>query len=107
MCGTRLSGGGFLVLMAPILLCGSAVLGAGPVISTSTGSDMLGGFVTCTFFGGPMFTAPIVPFGSNGCMATSPGDFIFTIAPGDTFVQDWTLTNLQAARRMCYRCHII
>ena len=85
-----------LILLASYVVCASNALAAGPITSASTGSDMAGGFVTCTFFGGPMFTAPIVASGT-GCTATSAGDFTFSIAPGDTFVNDWTLTNLQVA----------
>ncbi|CAN5368841.1 hypothetical protein BH09PLA1_BH09PLA1_29080 [soil metagenome] len=88
---------GLCVFVPAVLLLGTPdAFGAGPITSFSTGSDMAGGFVTCTFFGGPMFTAPIIAVGT-GCSATSPGDFVFSIAPGDTFVSDWKLTNLQAA----------
>ena len=86
----------FTALLVPAALTIAASARGQAVLSASTGSDMAGGFVTCTFFGGPMFTAPILPSGT-GCVATSPGDFTFSIAPGDTFAMDWTLTNLQTA----------
>jgi hypothetical protein len=55
---------------------------------------MAGGFVTVTFFGGPMATGPLIA-GGTGATATFPGSFLFSVT-GDTFTADWTLTNLDS-----------
>ena len=79
------------VILATGLSCCARPAYAISIDSLALGSDMAGGFVTVTFFGGPMDTAPIVAMGTAG-VATSPGSFSFSVT-GDTNTATWSLTN--------------
>lgn len=58
------------------------------------GSQLSGGVVTVTRFGGPMSSATFAPSGT-GAIATAPGSGGFTLAvtAGNTSAATWTLTN--------------
>ena len=68
------------------------------ITDAALGSQLAGGFVTVTRFGGGMSTAPFVAAGT-GASATSPGSAGFTliVSAGDTAAATWTLTNTDAS----------
>ncbi len=67
---------------------------AGPVSDLALGSQLDGGVVTVTRFGGVLTSATFVAAGA-GASATAPGPsgFALTVSPGDTALATWTLTN--------------
>lgn len=67
---------------------------ATPVIDFALGSQLAGGVVTVTRFGGPMSSATFAALGT-GAIASSPGSggFTLTVSPGNTSAATWTLTN--------------
>jgi hypothetical protein len=67
---------------------------AGPISDAALGSQLAGGVVTVTRFGGLTISATFVADGT-GASATALGSegFTLTVSPGDTALATWTLTN--------------
>jgi hypothetical protein len=65
-----------------------------PISDSALGSQLAGGVVTVTRFGGPLSSATFVAAGT-GASATALGSagFSLTVSPGDTGLATWTLTN--------------
>ena len=65
-------------------------ISAATITDVAFGSHLAGGFVTVTFFGGPMATGTFAGPGT----ATFFSTFTLTVTPGtDTTLADWTLRN--------------
>jgi hypothetical protein len=87
-----------LVRIALIFLLMSAAVSssawAGPISDAALGSQLVGGVVTVTRFGGPMNSATFVADGTGAsATALGSGGFTLTVSPGDTALATWTLTN--------------
>jgi hypothetical protein len=83
-----------LVVCLPV----SSPVWAVPVSDLALGSQLVGGVVTVTRFGGALNSATFVAAGT-GASATAPGSegFALTLSPGDTALATWTLTNTDLA----------
>ncbi|MBI2527923.1 MAG: hypothetical protein HYV93_18300 [Candidatus Rokubacteria bacterium] len=79
-----------LLLSLPV----SLPVWASPIADPALGSQLDGGIVTVTRFGGPLSSATFVAAGT-GASATALGSagFVLTVSPGDTALATWTLTN--------------
>src|SRR5262245_40178893 len=67
---------------------------AGPIDSFAIGSQLAGGTVTVTRFGGVTSSATFAPSGTGAsAIAVGSGAFTLTVSPGDTAAATWTLTN--------------
>jgi hypothetical protein len=77
-----------LLALAPLSAEATTIAGA------ALGSQLAGGTVTVTRFGGSMNTATFVAVGT-GAEAVAPGSagFKLEVSPGDTASATWTLTN--------------
>jgi hypothetical protein len=65
------------------------------ITDAALGSQLAGGWVTVTRFGGVFNSAPFVIDSGTGAIAsaTGSGAFSLTVSPGDTSLATWTLTN--------------
>jgi PEP-CTERM motif-containing protein len=78
---------------------------AATISSFSPATDLIGGTVTATRFGGVMSSATFVAVLGGSVIASSPGSagFDLTVTAGDTFGATWTLTNTDASAIMFNR----
>src|SRR5882762_3684828 len=73
----------------------ASVSTAATISSFSPATDLIGGTVSVTRFGGVMSSATFVAGPAGSVIASSPGSagFDLTVSAGDTFSATWTLTN--------------
>ncbi len=75
------------------LLALPATASSATLTPTATGDQLAGGFVTVTYFGGPMETEIILAGpGNTGMTDPVSAGFAFSVS-GDTFLNEWTLEN--------------
>ena len=77
----------------------ASVATAATINSFSPATDLIGGTVSVTRFGGVMSSATFVAGVAGAVIASSPGSagFDLTVSAGDTFGATWTLTNTDAS----------
>jgi hypothetical protein len=79
-------------VLISLLFCSPAW--AGPISELALGSQLVGGVVTVTRFGGLLNSATFVADGTGvSATALGSGGFALTVSPGDTALATWTLTN--------------
>lgn len=80
------------VALTSLLVCSQ--VWAGPISDSALGSQLVGGVVTVTRFGGPLSSATFVAAGTGAsATALGSGGFTLSVSPGDTALATWTLTN--------------
>jgi hypothetical protein len=83
---------GVLSLVVGAALC--SPVSASLISDPALGSQLAGGVVTVTRFGGLFSTATFVADGTGAsATALGSGGFTLTVSPGDTSLATWTLTN--------------
>ena len=71
-----------------------ASVAAAPISDFALGSQLAGGVVTVTRFGGALSSATFVAAGTGAsAIAVGSSGFALTVSPGDTAIATWTLTN--------------
>jgi len=79
-------------VLISLLFCSPAW--AGPISDLALGSQLVGGVVTVTRFGGVLNSAAFVAAGTGAsATALGSGGFALTVSPDDTALATWTFTN--------------
>jgi len=83
-----------VVRIALISLLFCSPVWADPISDFALGSQLVGGVVTVTRFGGSSNSATFVVDGTGAsATALGSGGFVLSVSPGDTALATWTLTN--------------
>ena len=88
--------------LACVLLLFCLSVQGDPITSAALGSQLAGGIVTVTRFGGALNSATFVVDSVTGAVASAPGGagsgaFSLTVSPGDTETATWTLVNTDSS----------